>query len=142
MTIEAGALTTARLAEYQTVSIAFDVSSQYQAHRSSDGSFLLAERAIERRYTKDYDVVSESPLMRPHRFDTSGWQLLVSRVDGQCVGGAAIAMDTADIHLLEGRRDLAVLRDMRVAPSFRGAESAAVCSRSLRQLRGCTSAES
>ncbi len=121
MTVEVGAFTPARLSEYQSVSIAFEVVSRHEARRVGDGeSYVLEERTITSRYTKDYDVVSEAPIVWPHRFDTSRWQLLVARVDGECVGGAVLALDTPAIDLLEGRSDLALLWDMRVSPSFRG----------------------
>jgi GNAT superfamily N-acetyltransferase len=41
-------------------------------------------------------------------------------MDGKQIGGAAVASDTPGIDLLEGRRDLAVLWDIRVDPSVRG----------------------
>lgn len=36
------------------------------------------------------------------------------------MGGAAVAYDTADLNMLEGRTDLAVLWDIRVSSSVRG----------------------
>jgi len=39
---------------------------------------------------------------------------------GARVGGAVIAWNTPTVHLLEGRTDLALLWDLRVAPESRG----------------------
>ena len=36
------------------------------------------------------------------------------------MGGAVVAYDTPGVYMLEGRRDLAVLWDIRVAPPVRG----------------------
>ena len=41
-------------------------------------------------------------------------------VIGQPVGGGAVAFDTTGVYMLEGRRDLAVLWDIRSHPVYRG----------------------
>jgi GNAT superfamily N-acetyltransferase len=46
--------------------------------------------------------------------------VLVGRVDGKPAGGAVVAWGSAGVDLLEGRADLAVLWDLRVAPTWRG----------------------
>ncbi|HEX5869268.1 MAG TPA: GNAT family N-acetyltransferase, partial [Longimicrobium sp.] len=48
------------------------------------------------------------------------WVLLGARIGGRLVGGAAVAFGTPGLLMLEGRRDLAVLWDIRVAPEARG----------------------
>jgi GNAT superfamily N-acetyltransferase len=100
------------LADYATIPIAFDV-------RSVLDPSTMKERALERPYVKDYDAV-ERPTDWPTRFDVSGWTLLVARIDGRRVGGAAIAIDTPGLDMPGGRRDVAVLWDLRVAPEVRG----------------------
>jgi GNAT superfamily N-acetyltransferase len=70
---------------------------------------------------KDYDAVDgEGPLHWSHRFDVSNWTLFTARVAGSRVGGATVAFDTPKLTMLEGRRDLSVLWDIRVAPNARG----------------------
>lgn len=54
------------------------------------------------------------------RFDVSNWVLLTAYDSGERVGGAVIALDTPELHMLDGRQDLAVLWDLRVAPEARG----------------------
>lgn len=46
--------------------------------------------------------------------------LFAAHDDGALVGAAAVAWGTPGLDLLEGRRDLAVLWDLRVAPEARG----------------------
>jgi GNAT superfamily N-acetyltransferase len=78
----------------------------------------LSEQPIVRHYVKDYDAYSDGgPLDWPRRFDISRWGLWVARDDGTVLGGGAVAWDTSAINLLEGRRDLAVLWDIRVRES-------------------------
>jgi hypothetical protein len=63
------------------------------------GSFTLIERRLGAPHEKDYDAIDgEGPLKC------------------QQVGGAAVAFDTPGLTMLEGRRDLAVLWDIRVSP--------------------------
>jgi GNAT superfamily N-acetyltransferase len=62
-------------------------------------------------------------------------------LDGARVGGAAVALGTSNVELLEGRKDLAVLWDLRVAGEARrhGVGTALVRAASAWALgRGCT----
>jgi GNAT superfamily N-acetyltransferase len=79
----------------------------------------MTERVVDPPYVKDYDAV-EGPTSWPTRFDISRWRLIAARVDGRRVGGAAIAFDTLGVRMLGGRRDVALLWDLRVAPDLRG----------------------
>jgi GNAT superfamily N-acetyltransferase len=84
------------------------------------GGFPLSERALEVPYIKDYDgIEGEGPLSWPHAFDVTRWGLLVARAEGRRVGGAVIAFDTKGVDMLEGRKDLAVLWDIRVSSEAR-----------------------
>jgi GNAT superfamily N-acetyltransferase len=95
------------LAEYARVPIAFEVRQvlELAVLDGGLGGFVLSERGVDPPYMKDYDAL-EAPASWPE--------------DGRRVGGAAIAFDSPDVHMLEGRRDLAVLWDIRVAPEARG----------------------
>jgi GNAT superfamily N-acetyltransferase len=69
---------------------------------------------------KDYDmVVGNRPEDWRRQFDLSSWGLISARIAGQRVGGVVIAAKSRELHLLEGRDDLALLWDIRVAPSVR-----------------------
>ena len=81
---------------------------------------LLSERHLEIPYEKDYDAIAgEGPLQWARRFDLSNWALFTARVATRIVGGATVAFDTPGLTMLEGRRDLAVLWDIRVSPEAR-----------------------
>src|SRR5262245_11978042 len=110
------------LVEYARVPIAFRVERIFALTVRTDGTlgFELDEHALSEPLLKDYDAEpGNHPTDWARRFDVSRWGL-VSAWDGDLrVGGAIIAVDTPDLHALEGRGDLAVLWDLRVAPEMR-----------------------
>ena len=99
------------LAEYARVPIAFEVRSFLDVDTG-------LERPVAAPYVRDF---GEGTLHWPADFDLSRWGLLAARSGERRVGGAVIAFDTPGVDMLEGRRDLAVLWDIRVAPEHRGA---------------------
>lgn len=112
----------AAIAEYAAIPIAFEVR-RILALDSVDGGlggFTLVERPVDVPYVKDYDAYDGGPARWAERFDLSRWGLLGARRDGRLIGGAAVAWDTPEATMLEGRGDLAVLWDLRVAPEARG----------------------
>lgn len=108
------------LAEYARVPIAFEVTQVLELVELEGGlgGLMLSERAVDIPGVKDYDAV-EGPESWA-RFDLRKWGWFAARERGRRVGGAAVAFDTPGIEMLEGRRDLAVLWDIRVAPEARG----------------------
>jgi len=108
------------LAEYAAVPIAFEVAAVFDVEDRGGGGYSLAERALDAPYVKDYDADGEAPARWPTLFDVSNWGLLAARAEGRRIGGAAVAFDTPGLDMLEGRRDLAVLWDIRVSPESRG----------------------
>jgi GNAT superfamily N-acetyltransferase len=95
------------------------VPSTFTSHTVFDvqltqGKWRLSERATALPFEKNYDV-AEDP-MEWLRFDTSRW-VLVSACEGEeRLGGAVVAFDSPGVEMLEGRLDLAVVWDLRVAP--------------------------
>lgn len=130
----------ASLRDYANVPIAFEVASILDVN-DDHGRFLLTERPVGARWTKDYDAIhGEHPSEWPKRFDVSRWGVLAARAGGRRVGGAVIAFDTPGVDMLEGRRDLAVLWDIRVAPEARGSGVGAALFRAAEawaRARGC-----
>jgi len=123
MTIELGEEPMTALPEYARVPIVFTVDRVLDVTNRDDdrGGFALSERRLEVPYTKDYDAFAgEGPLEWERRFDLSKWALFTARVATSIIGGATVAFDTAGLTMLEGRRDLAVLWDIRVFPDARG----------------------
>jgi len=110
------------LGELAHVSIAFEYDRILELTIVDDGlgGFVFTERHWPVSQRKDYDEF-EAPGSWPRRFEMSNWGFLVARTaHEQIIGGAVIAFDTAGVDMLEGRRDLAVLWDLRVDPTFRG----------------------
>lgn len=96
------------------------VPSVYESSSVLDGqesakSFELCERQLIQPYRKDYDA-AEDKMDWPLRFDMTKWALFAAFHDGERVGGAVVAFDTLGVEMLEGRRDLSILWDIRVAP--------------------------
>src|SRR5438874_4643382 len=121
MTIEVAEEPMTVLAEYALLSIAFRVDHVLDVTARSEGGFALSRRKLVIPYVKDYDAIDgEGPLHWPRRFDVSNWRLFTARVAGSRVGGATVAFNTPGLTMLEGRRDLSVLWDIRVAPNARG----------------------
>ena len=118
-TIETASVSRPLLSEYATISIAFEVRSILRAQRGAH-EFVLTEEPVDSPYVKDYDAIADRPLDWPARFDTSRWVLFVARAEGRILGGATVAFGTPGLDVLEGRSDLAVLWDIRVAPASRG----------------------
>ena len=120
MKIEASGVPSAALIEYAGIPIAFEVHAVLDVgNRPDGGGFMPTERRIRTPYLKDYDAIAETPAEWAQRFDTSKWGLMIARIDDQCVGGVTVAYDTPGLNMLEGRSDLVVLWDIRVAPTRR-----------------------
>jgi GNAT superfamily N-acetyltransferase len=122
MTIELTEEPMTALPAYARVPIVFTVDRVVDVTSRDDGpgGFTLSERRLEVPYEKDYDaIVGEGPLQWARRFNLSNWALFTARVATRIVGGATVAFDTHGLTMLEGRRDLAVLWDIRVSPEAR-----------------------
>ncbi len=123
MTIKIIDETVAALAEYATVPIAFEVRETFARDCPAEGTcgMTFVAEPVEEPYVKNYDAVpGHYPTEWTSRFDMSRWGILVARAEGVPVGGAVVAWNTPGIDMLEGRQDLAVLWDLRVAPDYRG----------------------
>lgn len=110
------------LAEYGRIPIAFEVHSILQVRLIDNGlrGFHLAEKIIEPSRVKDYDAYEdEGPSRWARRWDISNWAVLSAFTDGSRIGGCVIAYDTPGVDKLEGRKDIAVIWDLRVAPKYR-----------------------
>ena len=112
--------TAVNLEEYARIRMSFQVTRVLDvvALPGGFGRFNISEQDLETPYLKDYDAI-ESPLQWPRSFDLSNWGFFVARSRGLYVGGAAVAFDTPEVSMLEDRKDLAVLWDIRVAPEAR-----------------------
>jgi len=102
------------LKEYARIAIAFEVNEVFDVATSLESEFTLTPRRLPTPYVKDYDS-NESPADWSQRFDISNWAFFSAFAEGQRLGGATVAYDTAGLDMHEGRTDLAVLWDIRVA---------------------------
>jgi GNAT superfamily N-acetyltransferase len=122
MTIQVTEEPMTALPEYARVPMIFTVDHVLEVTNRSDGpdGFALSERRLEVPYEKDYDTIAgEGPLQWARRFNLSNWVLFTAHFTTRIVGGATVAFDTPGLTMLEGRRDLAILWDIRVAPDAR-----------------------
>ncbi len=85
------------------------------------GGILLREIPVEFPYTKDYDSAGEFPSDLIGKFDLSKWGFFLARAGSEVAGAAIVAFDTSGVFMLEARKNLAVLWDIRVCPPYRGA---------------------
>jgi GNAT superfamily N-acetyltransferase len=105
------------------ISIAFEVRSilDLAVVGGGLGGLVLRERELTSPYVKDYDGVDGNrPCQWGQRFDIANWTLFSAWIDDRRAGGVVIALKTQDLDILEGRQDLAVIWDLRVAPDLRG----------------------
>ncbi len=111
-----------RLAEYDCIPSRFLVRSvlDLELMEGGLGGILLRQVPVEKPYVKDYDAYGEIPTDWPKLFDVTNWGFFLAMDGERPVGAAAVAFDTAGVFMLEGRRDLAVLWDLRSHPAYRG----------------------
>jgi len=117
VTIDVRELGMDALEQLASLPSSFSVDRIFEVAARQDG-YALSERSLAEPYRKDYDAL-ESPLSWPKRFDVSKWTLFGAFAEGAIVGGAVAAFDTPGVEMLENRRDLVVLWDLRVTPSHR-----------------------
>ena len=102
------------------IPIAFRVERIFEIERRADGSIALREAPAPRPFVKDYDrIEGNAPAEWAEQFDLSNWGLLAARDRGELVGSVLIAFDTPGLDLLEGRRDLGSIWDIRVRRAAR-----------------------
>lgn len=134
-------VTAASLASHSEISAAFQVESLLGLTLIEDGlgGVEFTDSPVGEFWVKDYDD-REAPTGWAKRFDVSNWVLLTAYDSEERVGGAVIALDTPELHMLDGRQDLAVLWDLRVAPEARGSgvgESLFRAVETFSRSRGC-----
>ena len=91
----------------------FETAFVLDVHEGAKG-LELRERRLDNPYRKDYDSL-ENPLDWPRLFDVSNWAIMGAFHGNSRIGGVVVAFDSPGVDMLEGRRDLAVIWDLRVA---------------------------
>ncbi len=110
-----------RVNEYSEINISFRVESIYEIDRidAGLGGFKLFEREVKEPYVKNYDH-EETPQDWMKKFDVSNWRLFFAQDSDEVLGGAAVAWDTDGVYMLDDRKDMTVLWDIRIKPEHRG----------------------
>lgn len=83
------------------------------------GGMRLVEEALPRPYRKDLGRYERIPELA-QRFNLENWGFFLAYDDEKPVGGAIVAARTPGVHMLEGRENLCVLWDIRVAEEYQG----------------------
>lgn len=81
---------------------------------------LLREVPVEVPYVKDYGASDDLPSDMDKKNNVRKWGFFLAMAGAAPVGGVIVTRDTTSISVLEGRRELAVLWDIRVCPEYRG----------------------
>ncbi len=113
---------TSVLSDYGKIPIAFEVSSVFEVKVLDHGlgGIRLTEHRLDRPRWKDYDSYeNEGPGRWAKQWDLSNWQVLSAYIGTARVAGGVVAWNTPGVHMLEGRDDIGVLWDLRVAPAHR-----------------------
>ena len=108
------------LADYGAVPISFTTTTILRIEWRSNGleGIRITEVPIDPPLAKDFD--DGEPVSHWLQFgEISHWGFFGAYDAGRRVGGAVVAHRTPAVRMLEGRTDLAVLWDIRVAPSHR-----------------------
>lgn len=111
------------LEAYASIPIFYKIAEVLDPDSPADSGQLLpyVSNPLAEPIIKDYDALpGNSPLDWPMRFDVSDWGFLAAYEDAHRVGGAVVLTRCSDIEMLDGRDDLALLWDIRVAPHARG----------------------
>jgi GNAT superfamily N-acetyltransferase len=111
------------LLQYKEIPIAFKVESMLHVDliKGGLGGIRLKEERVVPSYIKDYDAYEDgSPAEWPKRFDIHNWGIFLALDETHPIGGATVAFNTPELHMLDGRKDLAVLWDLRILPDSRG----------------------
>lgn len=123
MNVEVVSESTAHLAEYSSIPIGFTASAYLDdsAIDAALGGAAFSATPLAVPLWKDYDAdPGARPTDWPTRFDVASWRIFAAFIDGRRVGGAALVPNhSGDADLLDGRSDVALLWDLRVAPDVR-----------------------
>jgi GNAT superfamily N-acetyltransferase len=109
--------------DYATISIAFEVRETLDAAALTRPALTIASarRPVAIPWVKNYDAIDGGPLNWPTRFDlATHWAFFAAHGSGIRIGSATVVYGAPDVDMLAGRSDVALLWDIRVAPSHRG----------------------
>jgi len=109
---------------YRKIPIAFQVRSILHPELIDNGlgGIKLREEKLAVSYVKDYDVLpDDKPFFALAERNPRDWGVFLALDGNRPVGGATVSLNTAGRWMMDGRRDISVLEDIRVHPNFRRA---------------------
>jgi ribosomal protein S18 acetylase RimI-like enzyme len=108
------------LTEYGKTPISFEVNSKIQIRQVGSGleGLNFKEVKVAPSFVKDYDQ-EEKPIDWLKTFKMENWRIFRCTEYDECVGGAVVALKSPEVHMLDGRQDLAMIWDIRVKPEYR-----------------------
>lgn len=119
MVIEVRNETASSLPEYDLLSANISVTHVYEVLERPEEPPTLLLKPLPKPAWLHYDQLSRPPSLWPTLWDTDGWRFIGIFADGQRAGCATIACGAKQLALRDGRSDVALLWDMRVAPQYR-----------------------
>ena len=108
---------------YASVSSAFEVRSVLDVSTGSVEEVMARwpVKHLAKSYRKNYDAIAGNhPTDWSRLLQSAPTRQFGAYDDDGRVGGALVLRDAPAVELLEGRRDVALLWDLRVAPAHRG----------------------
>jgi GNAT superfamily N-acetyltransferase len=113
--------TVSNIEAYESIGIGFEVRSRVCLDTLVSSKGMIIRETATNPWWKDYDDCPEDrPTALPTRWSTANWAMFAAYVDSQRVGGVITARDTPGMNMLEGRTDVALIMDIRIAFAFRG----------------------
>ena len=105
--------------QYDRIPMLAHVSSYYRIDKADRGlgGFTLVETPVT-PYVRDmsiYEVAAEYE----NQFDITNWAIFMASDGEKAVGGITVVSRTAEVDMLSGRDDLAVLWDIRVDDDYK-----------------------
>jgi GNAT superfamily N-acetyltransferase len=120
MKIEEAAVNKKTLLEQGKIPISYLVDSKIDVQRKGSGleGFTFKEVKVEPAYVRDYDL-EEKPVEWLKICKIDHWKIFRAIEGEQLIGATLVALKSPEIHMLDGRDDLALIWDLRVIPENR-----------------------
>ncbi len=113
-------VTAAELAVYEQIPMLVKVNCVMVPEKIRNGlGGINFREVVVPEYIKDLGKYNQ-PTRYAERFDISNWVFFMAFRDRAPVGGCTVAARTDNVYMLDGRDDLTVLWDLRVAEPFQG----------------------
>jgi len=112
-------VTSEMLHDYCQIPISFYGNSIFEIDTPDVGfgGYILNEKPVNSFY-KDFDLF-DSPMSWMENFDLSNWRFYIVYLGEIPIGAATLVMNSNEIRMLEGKKDLACLWDIRIQPDYR-----------------------